>query len=46
MVTLHTAQPGKGGNMGLILLGLAAVAAGYYFFVYKPEQEKLASAKK
>jgi len=48
MITLHTAQPGdKGGNTGLIILGLlAAAAAGYYFLVYKPEQEKLEASKK
>lgn len=48
MITLHTAQPGeKGGNTGLIILGLlAAAAAGYYFLVYKPEQDALAAKGK
>ncbi len=48
MVTLHTAQPGaKGGNTGMIILGLAAaIGLGYYFLVYKPEQEKLEAASK
>ncbi len=47
MVTFNTAQPGsKGGNTGLIVLGLLAVAAGYYFFVYKPEQEALEAKAK
>lgn len=48
MVTLHTAQAGeKGGNTGLLLFGLlAAAAAGYYFLVYKPEQDALAAKGK
>lgn len=48
MITLHTAQPTeKGGNTGLILLGIAAaVGLGYYFLVYKPEQEALAAKGK
>ena len=48
MITLHTAQPGeKGGNTGLILFGLAAaIGLGYYFLVYKPEQDALAAKGK
>jgi len=43
MVNLNTAVTGeKGSNTALIIGGLLAAAAlGYYFFVYKPEQEKL-----
>ena len=43
MVNLNTAVPSSksGSNTALILLGLAAAAGlGYYFFVYKPEQDK------
>ncbi len=47
MVTLHTAQAGeKGGNTGLIIGGLLLLAAGYYFLVYKPEQDALAAKGK
>lgn len=45
MITTFATTPAtkSGSNTGLIVLGIAAaLGLGYYFLVYKPEQDKLA----